>query len=158
MSGASDIAKLFEVAGGSPAQYQEVERTEQMQGARGRWSAHADAQPELDLPDAEVEVEAEADAAQPLIEWSIAAVTDEPPPVLPVAQEAPAIEDSAEAAADTPVEAEAQAEVQTAAADMAATPAAEIAAAPHGAALSSVFARLMARNEPRADAAPRVKS
>lgn len=152
MSGASDIAKLFEVAGGSPAQYQEVERTEQMQGARGRWSAHADAQPELDLPDAEVE--AEADAAQPLIEWSIAAVTDEPPPVLPVAQEAPAIEDTAEAAAHIPVEAEAQA----AAAAIVATPAAEIAAAPQGAALSSVFARLMERNEPRVDAAPRVKS
>ncbi|WP_408734055.1 BcsR/BcsP family cellulose biosynthesis protein [Paraburkholderia bannensis] len=159
MSGASDIAKLFEVAGGSPAQYQEVERAEQMEGARGRWSAHADTQPDPHQQDAE------ADNAQPLIAWSIAAVTDEPPPVLPVTQEAPtpAIEDTVEAAVAAAVEAPVEPETQPAvAAQVATSPAIETApapvAAPQAAALSSVFARLMARNEPRADAAPRGKS
>ncbi|WP_408734433.1 BcsR/BcsP family cellulose biosynthesis protein [Paraburkholderia bannensis] len=152
MSGASDIAKLFEVAGGSPAQYQEVERAEQMEGARGRWSAHADTQPDPDQQDAE----ADADNAQPLIAWSIAAVTDEPPPVLPAAQEAPApaIEDTVEAAVEAAIDAPVEPEAQPAVAAQAVTaPAIETApapvAAPQAAALSSVFARLMERNEPR---------
>ncbi|WP_408588599.1 BcsR/BcsP family cellulose biosynthesis protein [Paraburkholderia bannensis] len=159
MSGASDIAKLFEVAGGSPAQYQEVERAEQMEGARGRWSAHADTQPDPDQQDAE------ADNAQPLIAWSIAAVADEPPPVLPVAHEAsaPAREHTVEAEVAAAVEAPVEPETQpVVAAQVAKALAIETApapvAAPQAAALSSVFARLMARNEPRADAAPRGKS
>nr|WP_042297845.1 hypothetical protein [Paraburkholderia bannensis] len=130
-----------------------------MQGARGRWSAHADAQPDPDQQDVE------ADNAQPLIAWSIAAVTDEPPPVLPAAQEPPAcaIEDTVEVAAEAQVEPEAQPVAQPAvAAEALTTPAIETApapvAAPQAAALSSVFARLMERNEPRADAAPRGKS
>nr|WP_322093388.1 hypothetical protein [Paraburkholderia bannensis] len=134
-----------------------------MEGARGRWSAHADTQPDPDQQDAE------ADNAQPLIAWSIAAVADEPPPVLPVAQEAPApaLEHTVEAAEEVPaqatVEIAAEAEAQPAvAAQVATAPAIETApvpvAAPQAAALSSVFARLMARNEPRADVAPRGKS
>nr|WP_321888071.1 hypothetical protein [Paraburkholderia bannensis] len=130
-----------------------------MEGARGRWSAHADTQPDPDQQDAE------ADNAQPLIAWSIAAVADEPPPVLPVAQEAPApaLEHTVEAAVATAVDAPAEAEAQPAvAAQVVTAPAIETApasvAAPQAAALSSVFARLMARNEPRADVAPRGKS
>jgi hypothetical protein len=172
MSGASDIAKLFAVAGGSAAQYQEVERTEQQDGARGRWSAHADTDAGLAAQD-----EAALDAAQPLIAWSIAAVTDEPPPVVPVlsaTQEAPAIQ----SADETPVEAQAQPAVEPVV-ESALEPAFEpsfapapesivepavqttpepATAAPQSAALSSVFARLMERNEPRADTAPRGKS
>jgi hypothetical protein len=174
MSGASDIAKLFAVAGGSAAQYQEVERTEQQDGARGRWSAHADTDAGLAAQD-----EAALDAAQPLIAWSIAAVTDEPPPVVPVAsvvpvvsatQEAPAIQSAAETPveAQTPLAVEPVVEPRLAPAVEPApesivepavqTPPEPAAAAPQSAALSSVFARLMERNEPRADTAPRGKS
>ena len=42
MSGASDISRLFEMVGTSPAQYQEVEGREQSLGARGRWSMPSD--------------------------------------------------------------------------------------------------------------------
>jgi hypothetical protein len=176
MSGASDIAKLFEVAGGSPAQYQEVERTEQIEGARGRWSTHADAQPDL-----AAQGDADLDASQPLIVWSIAAVATEPPPVLPVAQEPPAIgadvQASLEAPVEAPVETGMQAEAPAPAAaqprvepviqdvavartepEPAIPPTPQPAAAPQSAALSSVFARLMERNEPRGDVAPRGKS
>jgi hypothetical protein len=164
MSGASDIAKLFAVAGGSAAQYQEVERTEQLEGARGRWSAHADTDTD---PDLAAQDEAAPDAAQPLISWSIAAVTEEPPPVVPAAQDAPAIQ----AANDAPVEVETQPALQSSlepelklelkselkpAFEPIAEPAAQATpapatGAPQPAALSNVFARLMERNEPRAD-------
>ncbi len=151
MSGASDIAKLFAVAGGSAAQYQEVERTEQLEGARGRWSAHADTDPDLAAQDV-----AALDAAQPLISWSIAAVTEEPPPVATAAQETPTIQ----AAVEAPVQAQTQSVVGSSlepALEPSVEPAAQAtpaptAAAPQAAALSSVFARLMARDEPRTDA------
>jgi hypothetical protein len=178
MSGASDIAKLFAVAGGSAAQYQEVERTEQQDGARGRWSAHADTDAGLAAQD-----EAALDAAQPLIAWSIAAVTDEPPPVVPVAsvvpvvsatQEAPAIQSAAETPVEAqtppavapvveptlapPIEPAPESIVEPIAEPAVQTTPEPAAAAPQSAALSSVFARLMERNEPRADTAPRGKS
>lgn len=38
MSSASDISNLFQILGVSPSHYQEVERTEQVRGLRGRWS------------------------------------------------------------------------------------------------------------------------
>jgi hypothetical protein len=160
MSGASDIAKLFAVAGGSAAQYQEVERTEQLEGARGRWSAHADTDTD---PDLAAQDEAAPDAAQPLISWSIAAVTEEPPPVVPAAQDASAIQ----AADEAPVEVETQPALQSSlepelkpelkpAFEPIDEPAAQATpapttGAPQSAALSNVFARLMERNEPRAD-------
>lgn len=165
MSGASDIAKLFAVAGGSAAQYQEVERAEQLEGARGRWSAHADTDPDL-----AAQGEDALDASQPLISWSIAAVTDEPPPVVHVTQQSPAIQAANQAAVEAPVETQVQPAVQ-AVVEPSIEPIAEPAAlatpepteaAPQPAALRSVFARLMERNEPRADAradtAPRGKS
>jgi len=49
MSGTSDISRLFEMAGGSPSQYQEVEGTEREQGARARWTKPVGALPN-DLP------------------------------------------------------------------------------------------------------------
>lgn len=157
MSGASDIAKLFEVAGGSPAQYREVERTEQIEGARGRWSAHADTDTE---PDRAAQDDAGLDASQPLIAWSIAAVASEPPPVVLAVQMPPAIE----AAVQPEAHAQPQAEVSPPAAiqpdaEPTVQPTPEPATpTPQSATLGSVFARLMERNEPRADVAPRGKS
>ena len=149
MSSASDIANLFEVVDASPSQYQEVERAEQMQGQRGRWSTLNAAEPEpvapapvalaqddaadsADVPDT---ADALPDASQPQqpplrqlhIACSIPAAASEP---LPVEQAAPA-----------------QPVVQS-------TPE-PVVAAQQSAALSSVFARLMERNEPRGDVTQR---
>ncbi|MBN3854964.1 hypothetical protein G3N59_16400 [Paraburkholderia sp. Ac-20340] len=191
MSGASDIANLFEVAGGNPAQYQEVERTEQMQGSRGPWSAS-------DTTDADA-------AAQPLFAWTLPDAASEPPPVVPEAGDAPVVQAQVQAQAlPEPVAIEPQlasaaqpeiapqpaivqaesAIVETeavAAAPLSAVeapavapqpatpqPAASQPAAPQPATpqpaapapsqpapLGSVFARLLARSEPRSDASPR---
>lgn len=146
MSSASDIANLFEVVDASPSQYQEVERAEQMQGQRGRWSTLTAAEPEpvapapvalvqddaadsADVPDT---ADALPDALQPQLPQlelacSIPAAASEP---LPVEQAAPA-----------------QPVVQS-------TPE-PVVAAQQSAALSSVFARLMERNEPRGDVTQR---
>lgn len=45
MSSASDISNLFQMLGVSPSHYQEVERTEQVQGLRGRWSTQTEPSP-----------------------------------------------------------------------------------------------------------------
>ncbi|WP_322045637.1 hypothetical protein [Paraburkholderia sp. J67] len=182
MSSASDIANLFGVAGGSPAQYQEVERTEQTQGTRGSWAAlpaaelipcaaplveaapletaQADTTP-IDAPHAADEVHAEVlavapepdsdaapdadpDAPQRLIAWTIAASAAEPPPVVVAVPEVGAVAES-EAVSSVAFTAPAPAVV-------AATSSANN--EPQPAALSSVFARLLARNESRDDVPP----
>jgi hypothetical protein len=159
MSSASDIANLFEVAGASPSQYQEVERTEQMQGLRGDWTALNASEPELVAPEPAAQAPLEAAVAsaatettetapgtetadtvletpQPLFAWSIPAAASEPPPVAQTSPVEPVIQPA-------PVEPVAQ-------------PApAPVVDAPPPAALSGVFARLMERNEPREGAAPR---
>ena len=45
MSSASDISNLFQMLGMSPSQYQEVARTEQVQGSRKHWPMQAEAVP-----------------------------------------------------------------------------------------------------------------
>ncbi|WP_321816160.1 MULTISPECIES: BcsR/BcsP family cellulose biosynthesis protein [unclassified Paraburkholderia] len=180
MSGASDIANLFEVAGGNPAQYQEVERTEQMQGSRGPWSAS-------DTTDADA-------AAQPLFAWTLPDAASEPPPVVPEAGDAVVLQAQVQAqvqaqalpetvAIEPQVASAAQPEIApqpvivqaesaivetdtVAAAPLSAVEAPVVApqpatpqpgacAASQPAPLGSVFARLLARSEPRSDASPR---
>ncbi|CAD6555621.1 hypothetical protein LMG27952_05873 [Paraburkholderia hiiakae] len=143
MSSASDIANLFEVVDTSPSQYQEVERAEQMQGLRGRWStlnvaepdpvvpapvalAQGDAADSADVHDTTVSFP-DAVESQPPIACSIPAVASEPPPVEQAAAEQPVVQSTPE----------------------------PVVAVQQSAALSSVFARLMERNEPRGDVAQR---
>jgi hypothetical protein len=147
MGSASDILNLFQMAGGDASQYHEVEKAEQMQGSRGRWSmlspVHPDrvaaAPADVARDDAAGEAEAvclaetaEAVAAAPQrqIAWTIPDVASEPPSVLKAAVEQPAVQ-----ACPEPV-----AEVQ------------------QPADLSSVFARLLERDKPRADVPQRLAS
>jgi hypothetical protein len=44
-SSASDISNLFQMLGVSPSHYQEVQRTEQVQGSRGLWSTQTGQSP-----------------------------------------------------------------------------------------------------------------
>lgn len=149
MSSASDIANLFEVVDTSPSQYQEVERAEQMQGLRGRWSALNAAEPEpvapapapvalaqdaaadsADVPDTTDSLPDAHQSEQPQlpqlhIACSIPATASEPPPVEQAAPAQPVVQSMPE----------------------------PVVAAQQSAALSSVFARLMERNEPRGDVA-----
>lgn len=189
MSSASDISNLFRVVGGDPAQYQEVEQTEQVQGLRGRWTrsaapvdiaqyladanrvrvvevadeeALAAAEPEV----AEVPVSAiAADATQVV---ASAAVTSEAAPVaagqvqVPVGASAPAVppgpSPASQTAAEQPVAPAAPelAEPKPAQPETAQPQTAQPQpAAPQPAALSSVFARLLARDQPTQDASPR---
>jgi hypothetical protein len=157
MSSASDISNLFHILGVSPSHYQEVERTEQLQGSRGAWSTPvgpvapditrdaAASETEAVLPADATDVPAAAPAPQ---EIAATVAADEP--------EAPAVEAQAEAEA---------AAVQTSQAEPSAQAEAETipelhpeAAAPQPAALSSVFARLLERNAPQTDATPRQTS
>lgn len=156
MSSASDISNLFQMVGGDPSQYQEVEQTEQMQGSRGRWNTVAAAQPgcmfeapidvasEQDLAQPEVAREAEAPlpvetaevepAAPPrltgLIDWALPAPDSEPPPVV----RAPLAQPAARANPEP------------------------VAPPPQSAPLSSVFARLLERDTSGTDASSRRKS
>ncbi|QGZ58920.1 BcsR/BcsP family cellulose biosynthesis protein [Paraburkholderia acidiphila] len=147
MSSASDIANLFEVADASAFQYREVERAEQSQGLRGRWSTLTAAEPEpvapapmamqgdaadcADVPVATATPDTLPDALHPQTPQPaacpIAAAASEPPPVEEAAPEQPVVQATPE----------------------------PVVAAQQSAALSSVFARLMERNEPRADVAQR---
>jgi len=83
MSSASDISNLFQMLGVSPSHYQEVERTEQVQGSRGRWAMQTGPLPaEIAQPDAarDAETIAPTDTAEmapaepaPLIDSAAAA-------------------------------------------------------------------------------------
>ncbi|MCP3724117.1 hypothetical protein M3I53_13415 [Paraburkholderia sp. CNPSo 3272] len=145
MSGASDIANLFEVADASPSQYQEVERAEQMHGLRGRWSTMnaAEQDPVAPAPVAS----AQGDAADPAD--------------VPVTTDTPDTFDAPDASPDaicaTPVAAsEPPPDEPAALVEPVVQPAPEpVVAVQPAAALSSVFARLMERNEPRGDVAQR---
>ncbi|WP_028204634.1 BcsR/BcsP family cellulose biosynthesis protein [Paraburkholderia nodosa] len=145
MSSASDIANLFEVADASPSQYREVERAEQTQGLRGRWSTLDAAEPDLVAP-APV-ASAQADAADPADLPVTADALD-----APVTTEAsPDAVCAMPAAASEPLPAE-----QAALEEPVVQPTPEpVVAVQQSAALSSVFARLMERNEPRGDVAQR---
>ena len=142
MSSASDIANLFEVADASPSQYQEVERAEQLQGLRGRWSTLNAAEPDpvapapvalaqgdaADSADVPGVTDSLPDALEPQpTACSIPAAVSEPPPVEQAAPEYPVVQSTPE----------------------------PVVAAQQSAALSSVFARLMERNEPRGDVSQR---
>ncbi|HKR39682.1 MAG TPA: BcsR/BcsP family cellulose biosynthesis protein [Paraburkholderia sp.] len=146
MSSASDIANLFEVADASPSQYREVERAEQMQGLRGRWSTLNAAEPEPFAP-APVEL-AQGDAADPADVPGSADTLDAPDTT--DASPDPVSATPAATASEPP-----RAE-QTEPEEPIAQPTPEpVVAVQQSAALSSVFARLMERNEPRGDAAQR---
>ncbi|MCP3716639.1 MULTISPECIES: BcsR/BcsP family cellulose biosynthesis protein [unclassified Paraburkholderia] len=145
MSSASDIANLFEVADASPSQYREVERAEQTQGLRGRWSTLDAAEPDPVAP-APV-ASAQGDAADPA---DLPVATD--------ALDAPVTTDaSPDAVCATPVAAsEPPPAEQAALEEPVVQPTPEpVVAVQQSAALSSVFARLMERNEPRGDVAQR---
>jgi hypothetical protein len=147
MSSASDILNLFRMAGGDASHYQEVEKAEQMQGSRGRWSMLSAVQPDgvaaapVDIArdDAAGEAEAvrlaetaEAIPAAPerLIAWTIPAVASEPPPVLQSAPEQPDVQANPEPVVEVQQPAD----------------------------LNSVFARLLERDKPRADVSRRLAS
>ncbi|WP_321945737.1 BcsR/BcsP family cellulose biosynthesis protein [Paraburkholderia sp. J10-1] len=172
MSSASDIANLFEVVDASPFQYQEVERAEQMQGLRGRWSTLNAAEPDtvapapMALQDAATD-SAEAPAAIATLDTADTAETVDTadtvetvdkretaatPDTLPDAPQPPqpvACTISAAASEPPPVD---QVEPEQPVVQLTPEP---VVAAQQSAALSSVFARLMERNEPRADVAAR---
>jgi hypothetical protein len=140
MSGASDISNLFQMVGGDPSQYKEVERTEHMQGSRGRWSmlpaapvamVRNDASDEADAVRLADTAEVEPVAPQRLIAWDIPAIGAEPPPVLRATPEQPVVQ-----------------------ADVQASPEPVVAEQP-SADLSRVFARLLERDKRRADASQR---
>ncbi|MEX4000566.1 BcsR/BcsP family cellulose biosynthesis protein [Paraburkholderia sp. EG285A] len=146
MSSASDIANLFEVADASPSQYQEVERAEQSQGLRGRWSTLNAAEPDPVAP-APV-ASAQGDAADPADVPATADTLDAPDTT--DASPDPVSATPAAAASEPPPAEQAAAEAPVAQA----TPE-PVVAVQQSAALSSVFARLMERNEPRGDVAQR---
>lgn len=147
MSSASDIANLFEVADASPSQYQEVERAEQMQGQRGRWSTLNAAEPDPVAP-APVAL-AQGDAA----ESADALVTTDAPDTPDTTDTSPDAVCATPAGASEPPPAELAApEPPVVQPEPAQEP---VVAVQQSAALSSVFARLMERNAPRADVAQR---
>ncbi|MEX3948545.1 BcsR/BcsP family cellulose biosynthesis protein [Paraburkholderia sp. EG287B] len=146
MSSASDIANLFEVADASPSQYREVERAEQSQGLRGRWSTLNAAEPDPVAP-APV-ASAQGDAADPA-DILVTADTLDAPATTDVSPD-PVSATPAAAASEPPPAEQAAAEAPVA------QPLPEpVVAVQQSAALSSVFARLMERNEPRGDVAQR---
>ncbi|MCP3709845.1 hypothetical protein M3I54_23165 [Paraburkholderia sp. CNPSo 3274] len=140
MSSASDIANLFEVADASPSQYQEVERAEQMQGLRGRWSMLHAQEPEPVAPVALAQSNATDSADGPI-------TTDAPD----TTDSSPDAVCATPATASEPPPAE-----QAAPAQPVVQPTPEpVVAVQQSAALTSVFARLMERNEPRGEVAQR---
>ncbi|WP_321963436.1 BcsR/BcsP family cellulose biosynthesis protein [Paraburkholderia sp. J7] len=169
MSSASDIANLFEVANASPFQYQEVERAEQMQGLRGRWSTLNAAEPDTVAPapmalqgGAADSAEVPAAAATPdtadipdthetvdTADTRETAATPDTSPDAPQPPQPVACTISAAASEPPPVD---QAEPEQPVVQLTPEP---VVAVQQSAALSSVFARLMERNEPRADVAAR---
>ena len=153
MSSASDIANLFEVADASPSQYQEVEWAEQMQGQRGRWSTLNTAEPDPVAP-APVAL-AQGDAA----ESADALVTTDAPDTRDTHDMPDTTDTSPDAVCATPAAASEPPPAELAAPVSPVVqpePAQEpVVAVQQSAALSSVFARLMERNAPRADVAQR---
>jgi hypothetical protein len=148
MSSASDIANLFEVADASPSQYQEVERAEQMQGLRGRWSTLNAAEPDLvaPAPVALAQGDAVADAANvpdPTDTLDAPNATDASPDAVCATPAAASEPPQAELAAPEPPVVQPEPTPEP------------VVAVQQSAALSSVFARLMERNEPRGDVAQR---
>ncbi|MBC8721290.1 hypothetical protein F6X37_06685 [Paraburkholderia sp. 31.1] len=102
MSSASDISNLFQMLGVSPSHYQEIERIEQVQGSRGRWSMQTTSSPgdttrddsareaEAVLPTDVTEV---APAAPPqLIAPAVPAAVSGSLPVLQAAPEQPVLQ------------------------------------------------------------------
>lgn len=152
MSSASDIANLFEVVDTSPSQYQEVERAEQMQGLRGRWSTLNAAEPEpvAPAPVASAQDDAADSADVPDTTDALPDAPQSQPPQLPQ-QPQLQLACSFPAAASEPLPVEQAAPAQPV---VQSTPE-PVVAAQQSAALSSVFARLMERNEPRGDVAQR---
>lgn len=150
MSSASDIANLFEVADASAFQYREVERAEQSQGLRGRWSTLTAAEPEPVAPAPMAMQGDAADSANVPDAADTPATPDTLPDALHPQTPQPAACPIAAAASDPPPVEEAAPEQPV----VQATPE-PVVAAQQSAALSSVFARLMERNEPRADVAQR---
>ena len=150
MSSASDIANLFEVADASPSQYQEVEWAEQMQGQRGRWSTLNTVEPDPVAP-APVAL-AHGDAAESA---DALVMTDAPDTrdTHDTTDTSPDAVCATPAGASEPPPAELAAPVSPV---VQPEPAQEpVVAVQQSAALSSVFARLMERNAPRADVAQR---
>jgi hypothetical protein len=140
MSSASDISNLFQMLGVSPSHYQEVEKTEQVQGSRGRWSAPATSPEHIAPSDAarEAETVLPADAAD---------ATEAPPTAQPqpIASAVPAA-----ASASLPA---LQAEPEQPVLQSDPEP---VIAAQRPDALSAVFARLREQSEPQADVARRL--
>jgi hypothetical protein len=144
MSSASDISNLFQMLGLSPSQYQEVERREQSDGSRGRWSAPAEA---FSLAIANEKASYETLLPCPPAAAGVAATAPamaEQPGAPAVSASAPGSVGELKAAPEQPV---AQADLE---------PAAEakpepVTVLPQPAALNSVFARLLERNSSRVD-------
>jgi hypothetical protein len=155
MSSASDISNLFQTLGVSPSHYQEVERTEQLQGSRGAWSTSAE-------PLEPAQESARDDAASQQAEAAPCADAPESAPIEPMPQdEITETVTAAEPAACAAIEASAEvpAAVSTESAEPAGAPplpeSHPESAAAQPVALSSVFARLLEKDAPQADATPR---
>lgn len=152
MSSASDIANLFEVADASPSQYQEVERAEQMQGQRGRWSTLNAAEPDPIAPAPVALAQGDATESADALVTTDAPDTRDTPDTTDTSPDAVC---ATPAAASEPPPAELAAPEPPVVQPEPAPEPEPVVAVQQSAALSSVFARLMERNAPRADVAQR---
>jgi hypothetical protein len=149
MSSASDISNLFQMLGVSPSQYQEVERTEQVQGARGRWSTPTSSSPaDITRDDAprEAEVVLPTETAEAVVPPEAAEVAPAAPPQ-PIASAAPdAVSEPLPAVQLAPEQAVLQSNPEP------------VIVPQQPDSLSAVFARLRERSGPQEDAAQRQPS
>jgi hypothetical protein len=148
MSSASDISNLFQMLGVSPSHYQELERTEQVQGSRGRWAMQTGPLP--------------ADIAQPDAARDAEAVAPTDAAETAPAEPAPLIESTATAAEPDAVpqsQTESEQPIQQPVLQPAAEPVSPSESAPREpGSLSAMFARLRESNSPQQDGSQRQTS
>jgi hypothetical protein len=153
MSSASDISNLFQMLGASPSHYQEVEKTEQMHGSRGRWSMPTMPAPADFVRDDGAASDAE-DLAASVPADAAEMASNEPPQPAVSAEEATegANEASPEPAAESTSSAQSQAAAEQPVPQSAPEP---VIAAEQPGSLSAMFARLREQSRAQEDVAQR---